>query len=60
MREIVKDKGRADARFRFWNWSDFFLFEALVLRILREREEKYSNNFAVWEMLFNFVVGKRE
>lgn len=36
------------------------LFEALVLRILREREEKYSNNFAVWEMLFNFVVGKRE
>ena len=37
-----------------------YLFEALVLRILREREEKYSNNFAVWEMLFNFVVGKRE
>lgn len=36
------------------------LFEALVLRILRKREEKYSNNFAVWEMLFNFVVGKRE
>lgn len=58
MREIVKDKGRADARFRFWDWSN--LFETLVLRILREREEKYSNNFAVWEMFCSFVVGKQE
>lgn len=28
MREIVKDKGRVDARFRFWDWSEKYVKKA--------------------------------
>ena len=42
MREIVKDKGRADARFRFWNR------ENMSKKAIKKLQEWVSSALEVW------------